>query len=288
MRSVISKLFARKSPTKTLKKISLEAKKNMYTTAALKEQQTPYDKKDAYRNIIKAKEPVQPVSTDETPLFPYMLGNQSMADSFHDKTTSDTNLSLVGGKDYDRETSTSNVYNEWLNTDKVITHNGKNYITSGNNMVGDGDVLDGEFVIYNDSGSGNTFLAINPDDPNDTIVVQGEELEFKNYLEVAESDYVNEKSDGTIDKTRTNWVTPDTLNIEKSRIKSDGTISGRYKNNLGNPKKIKIIDVGLEDIKTTNKWTKYRIDMMPNKTDRDAVKAWLLEGGINYEDLPDE
>ena len=67
MRSVISKLFARKSPTKTLKKISLEAKKNMYTTAALKEQQTPYDKKDAYRNIIKAKEPVQPVSTDETP-----------------------------------------------------------------------------------------------------------------------------------------------------------------------------------------------------------------------------
>tara|TARA_R100000808_G_C2144873_1_gene152629 strand:+ start:952 stop:1521 length:570 start_codon:yes stop_codon:yes gene_type:complete len=57
MRSTISKIFSRRSPTKILRKIALEAKKNMYSTAALKEEQKPYDRINAYRNIIKANRP---------------------------------------------------------------------------------------------------------------------------------------------------------------------------------------------------------------------------------------
>tara|TARA_R110002020_G_scaffold82687_7_gene205077 strand:- start:10465 stop:10770 length:306 start_codon:yes stop_codon:yes gene_type:complete len=55
MRSTISKLFGRKSPTKILKDIALKGRKNMYTTAALKADKKPYDKKEAYKNIIKSK-----------------------------------------------------------------------------------------------------------------------------------------------------------------------------------------------------------------------------------------
>lgn len=57
MRSTISKLFGRRSPTKILKDIALKGRKNMYTTAALKADKKPYDRVDAYKNIIKAKRP---------------------------------------------------------------------------------------------------------------------------------------------------------------------------------------------------------------------------------------
>lgn len=54
MRSIISKVFARKSPTKVLKEITKQVKKNMYHSNAIKNKNN-YSKESAYKNIIKSK-----------------------------------------------------------------------------------------------------------------------------------------------------------------------------------------------------------------------------------------
>jgi len=215
-----------------------------------------------------------PLPENNEDLFPYLLGYiPPEGDDF-------TDINFVRKRDNA----------EWAEHQVVIPHDGKNYVVSGHNVIGQGEILeDGRLKIYSDATylDGTYFLAVNQDDPNDTKVIRMDALAYDDWEEIAMSDMegLNPKT-GEYDWERVSYKVPDTLHVkinsnayeDERRIKKGG-LKGRYLDAFGSPNSITFLDTNYEDIFVGSFLTKKTWDSM-HETDRPE--------GVRREDLPDE
>lgn len=178
------------------------------------------------------------------------------------------------------------ITDEWKNTERFIVVNGKTYVTSGNNVIGQSEFKNGELTVSKDlsAANSNLFVAVNIEDPNDKLVVEANLLsnEFAQKINVSDSvgERPNKEGGTTYDPSRSNWVTPDTLFVDKLK-KRDGFTTGKFEDGYGNPyNTIKIHDTKYEDIKTKNYYTKELYDKLP-----ESEKDELRRQGITRENF---
>tara|TARA_R100001082_G_scaffold19621_1_gene9567 strand:+ start:150 stop:818 length:669 start_codon:yes stop_codon:yes gene_type:complete len=178
------------------------------------------------------------------------------------------------------------ITDEWKNTERFIVVNGKTYVTSGNNVIGQSEFKNGELTVSKDlsAANSNLFVAVNIEDPNDKIVVETDVLsnEFANRINLSDSEGERPNKEGgtTYDPSRSNWVTPDTLFVNNPR-KKDNFTKGKFEDGYGNQyNTIKIYDTKYEDIKIKKTFTKELYDKLP-ASEKDALR----EEGITRENF---
>lgn len=172
---------------------------------------------------------------------------------------------------------------EWKDKERFIVYNGKTYVTSGNNVIGDGEYKDGKLSIKNDlsSSGGKFFVAVNIENPNETIIIESDQLSNKYWDNINSSDLAGIKSDGTEDFSKSDWITPDTLFVEPSYHdnKQGGTI-GKYYDNFNTQRRIIIHDSTINDIQSDKFFNKELYDSLPQ-----SEKDELRRQGITKENF---
>ena len=98
---------------------------------------------------------------------------------------------------------------QWQEKEMVVVHDGKHYVTKGNNLVGK---MENGYIDPYKFADGDVFVAVNPNNPNDVIYVQSNALTLDSHHDALNSDF----SYNDIDKPGVaNPFIQDTISIDQ-------------------------------------------------------------------------